>query len=82
MRMVFAAVFFFALAFCPGCGGTTWIKHGATEQDFNRDKWECSRDAQLAAGGYGPYDTGWARNARFNRNFADCMRGKGWDTLK
>ena len=62
-----------------GCG--TWVKPGATQQDFASDRYECMRDSR-SQGGYAyvnPYG-GYAVNGpQIDGNlFASCMNSKGW----
>jgi len=60
-----------------GCA-TVWEKPGATQADFNKDSYECERDARQS----GYYGTGLA-GAINMQNFADrCMIARGWSEKK
>jgi hypothetical protein len=64
-----------ALAGCDTQGGQ-WYKQGATQDDFNRDSYECERDTRMASGTFGRGILIPAVNAS---EFAGrCMQAHGW----
>ena len=63
-----------ALALLFGCAESYWDKYGATEQDFNRDSYECERDARQS----GYYGTGLAGSLNMQNFYGRCMVARGW----
>ncbi len=62
-----------------GCG--TWVKPGATQQDFSSDKYQCLQESQQQKG-YATVNQ-WGGSAfsgaSTNGNlFASCMNAHGW----
>ena len=57
-----------------GCARFVWVKSGASQQDFQRDTYECERDMRQS----GYFGTGFA--AAINaQNFQErCMVARGW----
>lgn len=49
MRKIFFLVFFL----CLGCAQTKWTKPGATQEDFNREAFDCQKIAEMTAANYG-----------------------------
>ena len=54
-----------------------WDKDGATQQDFNQDKYSCARDA-IAAGGLAYIGFGMTQRVPDERMFYACMVAHGW----
>ncbi len=65
-----------------GCASGHWYKPGATIQDFNRDKHECSIEAQQVGGVWALSEGAVWRNARLRRNFNSCMGAREWEWVK
>lgn len=62
-----------------GCAETVWVKPGATQSDFNRDSYECERDARMSAGSFG----GGIGGAIEARGFMErCMGVRGYTKTK
>lgn len=63
-----------------GCGSTTWTRPDLTASDFERDRYECVRDAEIASPRLpyrdGVYQLGAAR--RRDQVFAMCMQARGY----
>ena len=71
------------LLILSGCGSSTrtvWLRDGATEMEFRRDRYECSRENQWAAGGSGLPGALAIQEAKANaeRGFRECMEIRGW----
>jgi hypothetical protein len=61
-----------------GCARYVWTKAAFTEQEFNRDSYECEKDARQS----GYFGTGLA-GALNMREFNDrCMVARGWYKVK
>lgn len=63
-----------AATILSACATTTWEKPGATEADFERDKYECIKDGEQHAAnqGFGGNPFIVAQRAK------ECMRVKGY----
>ena len=57
-----------------GCAPMIWVKPGSTEQDFNKDQYECEKDVRQS----GYYGTGISRDIEMQNFFTKCMVSKGW----
>jgi len=57
-----------------GCGQRAWVKEGATQQDFVRDRYACERDVRQS-GYYGEGLTGAVNMQGF---FNRCMEAQGY----
>ena len=71
-------------ALCLGACGPkqSWVKTGATPEDFARDAHECERDALATAGERGPGRAGGGGLAATvdTRGFQNsCLRRRGWN---
>lgn len=83
MRKRIALSLVFAAALCLGGCGTrqSWVKAGATPEDFARDSHECERDALATAGERGPGLAGGGGLAATidTRGYQSaCLRRRGW----
>jgi hypothetical protein len=71
-----------AIILCAGlltACAKTWDKPGATEAEFNRDSYECQRDARMAHGSFG----GGLAGQFYMMGFAEqCMGARGWNPRK
>lgn len=58
-----------------GCAAPlTWDKYGATEADFNKDRYECEKDAR---------QSGYFSSGREQLEFGKrCMVARGWRSVE
>jgi hypothetical protein len=66
-----------ALVLClmvAGCGPMIWDKPGGTQADYNRDNYECERDARQS----GYYGGGLAGALNMREFFKKCMVAHGY----
>lgn len=64
-----------------GCAKPLWIKPGASQEDFGRDKYECMQQAQQRVSGAYVNAYGGASTNKVITNdglFNACMNSKGW----
>ena len=66
-----AAILVFVLS---GCAETIWDKQGATQADFNKDSYECERDARQS----GYFGSGLAGSLAMKEFYERCMVARGW----
>lgn len=57
-----------------GCAQIVWNKPGATQQDFQRDSYQCERDARQS----GYFGGGLAGAINFREFQQRCMMAAGW----
>ena len=83
MREGIAVSLLVAAVLCVGACGTkqSWVKPGASPDDFARDAHECGRDALATAGERGPGLAGGGGLAATVETRAyqnSCLRRRGW----
>jgi hypothetical protein len=61
------------LALC-GCTPMVWDKEGATQADYNRDSYQCEKDARQS----GYFGTGLAGGLNMRKFFQQCMVADGY----
>jgi len=75
MKFIMAVLIVLALT---ACARTVWTRANFTQQDFNRESYECERDARQSG-----YFGGGVIGALNMRDFFDrCMVAKGWWKVK
>ena len=57
-----------------GCARFVWVKPGASQQDFQRDAYECERDMRQS----GYFGTGFAAAINAQDFQERCMMARGW----
>jgi hypothetical protein len=67
-------VFVGALTIIASAPNRIWVKPGSTQQDYNKDSYECEKDARQS----GYYGTGITRDIEMQNFFSRCMVSKGW----
>lgn len=67
MRFILIAL----LAAVAGCGTSTWVRPGATQQDFIADRYACERDVSRSTD-----------KAMVGMLFTDCLEAKGWRSVR
>src|SRR5215475_9743719 len=83
-RRVLMPALAMVVALAAGCVGTTktiWVKSGATEQEWRRDSYECSRDSRTfyLGSGLGLLLAEIEAKKKARRIYRDCMRARGWE---
>lgn len=69
------ALLVLAASLLGGCADDVYYKEGATQADFQRDSYECERDARMSAASFG----GGIAGAMEARNFyRRCMGVRGY----
>jgi clan AA aspartic protease (TIGR02281 family) len=64
-----------AIALCvAGCARNVWVKPGATQADFNVDRYDCERDARQS----GYFGTGLVGALNMQGFYNRCMVAHGW----
>jgi hypothetical protein len=63
-----------SLVLLAGCTRMMWVKPGATDQEFLRDKYECERDARQS----GYFGTGVVGATNMTDFAKQCMRARGY----
>jgi len=61
-------------ALLVGCAPMIWDKSDATQDDYNRDSYECEKDARQS----GYYGGGIAGSIEMRNFFKRCMTAKGY----
>lgn len=67
--------------FLAACAPQTWIKPGATQNEFSQDKYDCMQQAQQRVSGVLVNAYGGAATNQVITNgnlFSSCMNAKGW----
>jgi len=67
-----------ALIALSGCVRTVWVKEGATPQDYNRESYECEKDARQSQ----YFGGGIVGAINFNEFENKCMVAHGWTATK
>lgn len=77
MALVFFPIFIFS-----GCAQMVWYKDGASQSDFNRDRYTCMKESQQPVGvAYGNSQEFFSNSgiATNDQLFEYCMNAKGWN---
>lgn len=64
--------------FVAACAQTVWQKAGVTQAEFNKDTYECEKDARQS----GYFGTGIAGAIAFGQFQERCMVAKGYSKMK
>lgn len=73
-KLLFSLLAIFLLVGCAG----TWTKPGANQQEFNRDKLACKKQAREAMRSVQRMGAPGAAAAEYDNTFASCMKSRGW----
>lgn len=73
MRWIWLGTVIVVLA---GCSQPTWVKDGATAQEFEADKFDCEQKVITMYGGYAQMGAGHAIMAR--QDMFRCLNAKGY----
>jgi len=57
-----------------GCAPTVWVKNGATQQDYNKDSYDCEKDSRQS----GYFGDGLTGSINIQAFFNKCMIAHGW----
>lgn len=72
MRRIAASVVLLALGACAT--PDYWVRHNATQQEFDTDSYACERDVRQS----GYYGTGYVGASNAKSFMRRCMGAKGW----
>lgn len=64
----------------PACAPAAYRKAGATEEDFQRDKYSCQRDANSVQPTLGMFQDPMLTMMERGEVYKQCMTIKGWKT--
>lgn len=87
MKRVINWLIVMSLMAIAGCTPATWVKAGATQQDFAKDKYDCLQNSQQqVAGTRTRFDSSCNCNRQYPYSevktnyqlFNSCMNAKGW----
>jgi hypothetical protein len=78
MHKLLAAAAVGVLAGCAAPSSMVWDKPGATQADYNKDRYECEKDTRQS----GYFGTGINRAARIVDFFKQCMVARGYELVE
>lgn len=89
MRLILGVMALLLLVLLEGCAKPiVWTKSSFTEQEFQKDDYECQRDAKMAhppayfGGGLAGAAAAIGYQKEGERFYRQCMESKGWQAVK